>query len=143
MAIRAYRDDDHAAVVELWFECGLVAPQNNPERDIERKLAHDPEGFLVGEHEGRVVATCMVGYDGHRGWINYLAVSPAQQGRGWARAIMEHAEEILSDAGCAKINLQVRASNRGVVTFYERIGFKVDDVLSLGKRLVLDDPYKG
>jgi ribosomal protein S18 acetylase RimI-like enzyme len=85
----------------------------------------------------------MVGYDGHRGWINYLAVLPELQGRGYARQIMERAEEILRFAGCAKINLQVRSSNRKVIAFYERMGFAVDDVVSMGKRLELDDPSTG
>ena len=76
MTIRAYRSADQEQVIQLWVDCGLVVAHNNPARDIQRKLAVDPEGFLVGELDGRVVASCMVGYEGHRGWINYLAVAP-------------------------------------------------------------------
>ena len=126
-------------VIELWQRCGLVAPQNNPKRDIERKLKVNPEWFLVGEFEGRIVATCMAGYEGHRGWINYLAVSPKYRRQGLATLMMQEAEHVLKDTGCPKINLQIRASNKGVIAFYEAIGFKKDDVVSMGKRLEQDN----
>ncbi len=82
-----------------------------------------------------MVATVMVGYDGHRGWINYLAVAPNLQRQGVGRQLMAAAESRLRERGCPKINLQVRRSNRGVIAFYERLGFSEDDVVSLGKRL--------
>ncbi len=138
--IRVFRPDDAPAVGALWEACGLVVPHNNPQRDIARKLRVNPEWFLVGEREGRIVATCMAGYEGHRGWINYLAVDPACQRRGHARQIMAEAERLLRAAGCPKINLQVRDSNREVIRFYERIGYRVDPVVSLGKRLEADAP---
>jgi ribosomal protein S18 acetylase RimI-like enzyme len=140
LQIRPYRSDDETAVVELWVACKLVAAQNNPQRDIARKLKVNPEWFLVGELDGRIVATCMVGYEGHRGWINYLAVAPEYQRRGFARQIMEEAERLLRQAGCPKINLQVRTSNAQVIEFYKSIGFKIDDVVSMGKRLETDEP---
>jgi len=138
--IRAYRPEDAQAILDLWLACQLVAPQNNPRRDIARKLRVNPEWFLVGELGGKIIATCMAGYEGHRGWINYLAVAPEHQRRGHARRMMEEAERLLRLAGCPKINLQVRASNKGVIEFYRNIGFKVDEVVSMGKRLELDQP---
>ena len=109
-----------------------------PVRDIERKLLVNPELFLVGELDGKVIATCMAGYEGHRGWINYLAVAPQHQRKGFAREIMQHAESLLRAAGCPKINLQVRSTNAAVIAFYEQLGFQIDAVTSLGKRLVSD-----
>ena len=136
--IRPFQPWDQNAVIELWHECGLVVPHNNPERDIQRKSRVNPEWFLVGEYADRIVATCMVGYDGHRGWINYLAVSPALRRRGIGTRMMEQAEEIMRGAGCAKINLQVRETNRVTIAFYKRIGYTNDRVVSLGKRLEPD-----
>lgn len=123
----------------LWKACGLVVPQNDPRRDIERKLKVNPELFLVGEQDRQIIATCMAGYDGHRGWINYLAVHPEHQRQGLARKIMTHAESLLRAAGCPKINLQVRSTNADVIAFYERLGFRIDAVTSLGKRLQSDE----
>jgi ribosomal protein S18 acetylase RimI-like enzyme len=138
LVIRSYQTRDEAGVIELWLQCNLVVPQNNPERDIRRKLRVNPEWFLVGVLGGHVVATCMAGYEGHRGWINYLAVSPHHRRQGIGRRIMEEAEKKLSAAGCPKINLQVRETNRAVIQFYERIGYTRDLVASMGKRLEND-----
>ncbi len=136
--IRPFRLEDEAAVLELWGACGLIVPHNDPRKDIRRKLQVNPEWFLVGEESGAVVATCMVGYEGHRGWINYLAVAPVRQRQRLATRMMEKAEEILREAGCPKINLQVRSGNLQVIGFYESLGFKIDAVTSLGKRLEVD-----
>ena len=127
-------------VIKLWKECGLIVPHNNPLRDIERKLKVNSEWFLVGELNEEIIASCMAGYEGHRGWINYLAVSPVFQRKGYATEIMRRAEELLTEAGCPKINLQVRTSNKSVIEFYCSIGFKVDNVISMGKRIDQDDP---
>jgi ribosomal protein S18 acetylase RimI-like enzyme len=137
MMIRAFRAADEDAVIALWRECGMLR-WTDPKKDIARKLAVDPEWFLVGESAGRVVATCMIGYEGHRGWINLLAVSPALQGAGHGRALMTEAERILRGVGCAKINLQVRAANTTVIAFYEKLGFASEDLINLGKRLTHD-----
>ena len=126
----------------MWLECGLVTAWNNPERDIERKLKVNPEWFLVGELGGRIIATCIAGYEGHRGGINYLAVSPEYRRRGFAAKIFKKAEQLLRKAGCPKINLLVRKSNTGVIAFYKKQGYKIDDVVSMGKRLVEDKPFK-
>jgi ribosomal protein S18 acetylase RimI-like enzyme len=136
--IRPFQPADETAVVALWRVCGLVRPQNDPRKDIARKQRVNPEWFLVGEIAGRVVATVMVGYEGHRGWINYLAVEPGVQRAGFGRALMTEAERLLRAAGCPKISLQVRSSNASVVEFYRRLGFAPDDVVSLGKRLEHD-----
>ena len=141
MHIRPFSKEDTDTVVHIWLECGLIVPHNNPIHDIERKLKVNPEWFLVGELDGQIVATCMVGYEGHRGWINYLAVKPEFRRQGFGRLMMEHAEDLMQSAGCAKINLQVRASNIDVVRFYERIGYKQDKVVNMGKRLDPDSPY--
>lgn len=138
LTIRPYHPEDRSAVIALWDACGLLAPQNDPEKDIARKLAVQPEGFLVGMIDGRPVATCMAGYDGHRGWINYLAVSPAHRRKGRARQMLAAAETWLRAAGCPKINLQVRSANTGAMAFYRAIGFIEDDVQSFGKRLEKD-----
>ena len=143
MEIRAYQTGDEAAVIDLWSRCGLVRPQNNPHEDIRRKLEVAPELFLVGVSGNKIIATAMAGYEGHRGWINYLAVAPSAQQQGHGRMIMEHAERLLRERGCPKINLQVRAGNKEAIEFYKRIGFSIDDVLSMGKRLVVDEPFEG
>jgi len=136
--IRQYDVDDWDEVIDLWIQCGLVVPQNDPNRDIERKLRVNPEWFLVGELEGNIVATCMAGYEGHRGWINYLAVAPGYRRRGFAAKLIREAERILRQAGCPKINLQIRTSNSVVIEFYKAIGYSIDDVVSMGKRLDKD-----
>jgi ribosomal protein S18 acetylase RimI-like enzyme len=137
--IRRYQAQDRDAVIRLWQGCGLVAPQNNPEMDIARKLKVNPEWFLVGEQDGKIIATCMAGYEGHRAWINYLAVAPDLRRQGLARQIMEKAEDLLKTAGYPKINLQIRSSNKDVIEFYKTMGFTRDDVVSMGKRLEQED----
>lgn len=133
--IRAFRASDEVQVIALWEACGLVVPWNVPALDISRKTDFQPDLFFVAERDGGIVGTVMAGYEGHRGWINYLAVSPSLQGSGLGRELMEVAEEKLRALGCPKINLQVRSSNRAVIEFYEALGFQVDEVVSLGKRL--------
>ncbi len=138
--IRPYQPDDESAVVDLWKRCGLTRPWNDPRKDIVRKRLVRPDLFLVGSLQGQVVATVMAGYDGHRGWINSLAVDPDHQRQGFGRAIMEAAEDRLRASGCPKINLQVRTSNAAVIGFYRSVGYGLDDVVSLGKRLEHDGP---
>lgn len=135
MQIRSFQIDDEAQVVALWERCDLVVPWNDPRTDIALKLQVQPELFLVGVHDEQVVGTVMAGYEGHRGWLNYLAVAPNMQGRGVGRCLVEAATDVLRELGCPKVNLQIRASNTGVIEFYKRLGFTVDDVVSMGKRL--------
>lgn len=136
--IRPFAPRDTEAVVALWCACGLARPQNDPHKDIARKLRVNPEWFLVAESDGAIVGTVMAGYEGHRGWINYLGVAPAQQRGGLGQRLMDEAEARLRAAGCPKINLQVRPDNRAAIAFYERIGFAVEGAISLGKRLERD-----
>jgi len=144
MRIRPYRAADQDAVIALWTSCGLVRPANDPELEIAMKLVAGGKWLLVAEASSglgatkRVVGTVMAGYDGHRGWINYLAVEPKSRGGGIGRALMAEAESVLKAAGCPKINLQVRTENAAVTEFYERLGFSVDAVVSMGKRLEID-----
>jgi len=142
LLIRPYHPNDEEAVIQLWIDCDLVVPQNNPKRDIERKLKVNPEWFLVGLFNGEVVATCMAGYEGHRGWINYLAVSPKHRRREFATQMMNEAENLLKNVGCPKINLQIRDTNSQAIEFYKSIGFITDQVVSMGKRLEPDAPYE-
>ena len=137
---RPFQIADEKAVVELWGRCGLIVPQNDPRKDIQRKLRVRPDLFRVGLLDATIVAVVMIGYDGHRGWINYLAVDPEHRRKGFGRRLMKEAEELLRAEGCAKINLQVRTSNQEVVAFYNAIGFQQDDVVSLGLRLEKDEP---
>ena len=139
MEIRPFEAQDEAAVIQLWQRAGLTRPWNDPARDIRRKLQVQPEWFLVGLVDDRLVASVMAGFDGHRGWINYLAVDPDDQRRGFGRMIMMHAERLLHNFGCPKINLQIRRDNVQAAAFYESLGFSEDAVVSYGKRLIPDD----
>ena len=139
MRIRPFTIGDTEPVIALWRDCDLTRPWNDPARDIDRKLAQADDLLLVGTVDDRVVGTVMAGYDGHRGWINYLAVDPKARGVGHGRALMAAAELRLREVGCPKINLQVRDSNSDALAFYERIGFTIDAVISLGKRLVIEN----
>ena len=138
MDIREYQSSDEQAVVRLWTECGLVRPWNDPHKDIRRKLSVQPEMFLVGVLDNEVMATVMAGFDGHRGWVNYLAVAVKCRRRGLARMLMERVEQQLKEMGCPKLNMQVRVSNTDVLAFYERLGYAPDYAVSLGKRLISD-----
>jgi ribosomal protein S18 acetylase RimI-like enzyme len=139
IVIRPYQAADEDALVALWRTAGLTRPWNDPHRDIARKLRVRPEWLLVADEDGDVVGTVMVGYDGHRGWINYLAVAPAHRGAGLGRALMAEAERVLAEAGCPKVNLQLRRGNDEALAFYEALGYARDDVVSLGRRLEHDD----
>lgn len=144
MLIRPFDEADTEQVVALWHACGLTRPWNDPYRDIARKLAVQRELFLVGvdeavgPDEAGVIATVMGGYEGHRGWVNYLAVHPDARGAGHARTLMAELESMLLERGCPKISLQVRGDNTDALGFYAALGYGVDDAVSLGKRLIAD-----
>lgn len=138
MDIRPFSMEDEKAVITLWQKCDLVRPWNNPRLDIQRKLKVNRELFLVGLLNSTIVATAMGGYDGHRGWVNYLAVEPALQRKGFGRQLMQEIEKRLLELGCPKLNLQVRSGNAAAIEFYNRIGYEDDNVISLGKRLIPD-----
>ena len=141
LKIREYQYSDEQQVIDLWFACNLVVPWNNPILDIERKLKVNPELFLVGEINNQVIASVMAGYEGHRGWINYLAVWPEFQRKGYAKEIMSVVEKKLKDIGCPKINLQIRSNNESVIKFYESIGYFDEHMTSMGKKLSDDPEY--
>ena len=141
MDIRKFREQDRKAVISLWRRCGLLVPWNHPDLDIDRKLEVQGELFLVGVIEGAVVAVAMGGYEGHRGWINYLAVDPEMRRQGLGRMMMERIEAGVRDMGCPKINLQIRENNLDVIRFYENIGYSSDHVIGFGKKLSEDLEY--
>ena len=138
MKIRAFEAPDEPQVIDLWHACDLTRPWNDPRLDIARKARVQPELFLVGVEQAQVIATVMAGYDGHRGWINDLAVAPAHRGKRHAAALLHRVEERLREAGCPRLNLQIRAGNADALAFYRRMGYAQDDVLSFGKRLSPD-----
>lgn len=129
---------DIEPVIELWRQCELIRPWNNPYLDIQRKLTTQPELFLVACLDGQIVGSAMIGYEGHRAWVYYLAVHPSYQKQGIGLALMQKAEQLLIDRDCPKIQLMVRKSNREAISFYEAQGYEVSDVLVLGKRLIED-----
>jgi ribosomal protein S18 acetylase RimI-like enzyme len=137
--VRVFRESDEARVIELWTLAGLVRPWNDPKKDIARKLELQRELFLVAELDGTLVGTVMAGYEGHRGWINYLAVDIGERRRGIGSALMRDAERRLRLAGCPKINLQIRHENTAIQAFYATLGFTDDQVMSMGKRLENDE----
>ena len=136
--IRPFQTEDEAALIKLWQLCELTVPWNDPHKDIARKLKVQPELFLVGMLENHLISSVMGGYDGHRGWINYLAVHPDFQAQGLAQQIMDFLESALRKIGCPKINLQIRAGNDKVILIYQKLGFTDDRVVSMGKRLEED-----
>jgi ribosomal protein S18 acetylase RimI-like enzyme len=139
MNIKPYHPDNQQAVINLWQACNLVVAWNDPIKDIQRKMLVDPDLFLIGELSEDIVATVMGGYEGHRGWINYLAVSPEHQRKGYARAMMQQVEALILQKGSPKINLQVRSNNIDVIQFYQAIGYDIENAVGLGKRLIPDD----
>jgi len=140
LVIRSFESADEAAVVALWHAAGLTRSWNDPHADIRRKQAVQPELFLVGEVDREIVATAMAGYDGHRGSVYYLAVGAAHQRCGYGRALMVEIERRLEALGCPKLNLMVRHDNRAALGFYERLGYDEAGAVTLGKRLIVDEP---
>ena len=124
MEIRSYKTSDRSSVISLWELCGLVVPgKNNPERDIDfAALSKDAE-ILVGTVSNKIVATVMVGHDGHRGWLYYVAVAPARQKSGLGRRMVEAAEAWLRQRGAPKAQLMIRETNTQVETFYAKLGY--------------------
>jgi ribosomal protein S18 acetylase RimI-like enzyme len=139
ITIRPFELTDKPAVINLWHECGLVVAWNDPEKDIQRKLAVNPELFLVALVDDTLVGTVMGGYEGHRGWINYMAVLPDHQGKGIGRQLIEQTESNLLALGCPKINLQVRSTNTQIIEYYKTLGFSEDHAVGMGKRLIPDN----
>lgn len=140
MEIRPYEKRDEEAVAKLWREVFPDSPRwNVPEEDIRCKLEVQRELFLVAAIDEGIVGTAMAGYDGHRGWVYYVAVDSAHRRKGIGGALMERVERELTRLGCHKLNLQVRRSNEETVAFYEKLGYSVEDHVSMGKRLETED----
>ena len=135
LLIRPFKEVDEEALVSLWNMCKLTVPWNNPYKDIARKLKVQAELFLVGYLEDKLIASVMAGYDGHRGWINYFAVHPDFQGRGYGKQLMNNVENGLRELGCPKINLQIREGNDKVFSYYQKLGFVEEDRINMGKRI--------
>ncbi len=133
--ITRYRSEFQDSVIDLWKKCGLIVPQNDPVVDIRKKVEYQPELFFVALLDDLVVGSFMAGYEGHRGWLNYLAVLPQYQGQGYGKKLVEKALAELKKLGCLKVNLEVRKSNSSVIDFYMHLGFKDNEVVGLGKRL--------
>jgi ribosomal protein S18 acetylase RimI-like enzyme len=137
--IRSYMESDETEVARLWRDVFSAAPAwNNPESDIRRKLEVQRELFFVALDGDKLVGTVLAGYDGHRGWVYYLAVSPQGRRSGTGRALMTRVEEELAALGCHKLNLQVRADNPVVVAFYRKLGYLIEERISMGKLLPVD-----
>ena len=136
MQIRHYHPTDEVSVLDVWQTVlPDEAPHNEPATSLANKLKMDDDLLLVATVEERIVGTVMGGYDGHRGWIYSLAVLPEFRREGIGSALCRRLEELLTKRGCLKLNLQVRSDNAGVIAFYERLGYAVENRASLGKRL--------
>lgn len=122
-AVREIRDEDVEGVVALWRASGVARPWNDPHQDIAFARRNPHSTILIAEYGGRVAATVMVGEDGHRGWVYYVAAAPEHQGQGLGRAVMAAAEDWLAARGVWKLNLLVREDNASVRRFYERLGY--------------------
>ena len=133
--IRLARDEDRTAVIALWEACGLTRPWNDAATDFARAVVGAGSDILVLELEGQLAATVMVGDDGHRGWVYYLGVAPDHRGHGLGRVLMEAAEAWLQDRGAPKIQLMVRDNNEPAIGFYKALGYEVQPVVTIGKRL--------
>jgi ribosomal protein S18 acetylase RimI-like enzyme len=137
-AIRQFVPNDTNRVIFIWEQCDLVRSWNNPNFDIQRKLNFQKELFFVGLLNDEIIATAMFGYDGHRGWLNYFAVLPNFQKRGFGKKLMTFGEMALIEKGCPKLNLQIRDDNTKAINFYQKVGYKEDAAVSFGKRLIED-----
>ena len=137
MEIRPFEERDEPAVIALW-EAVFPAdrPWNDPAEIIRRKRAIQRELFFVAALDSDVVGTAFGGYDGNRGWVYHVAVGPGHRRLGIGSALVRRVEDALRAAGCPKVNLQVHATNAGVVAFYEQLGYRVEERISMGKPLV-------
>ncbi|RKR06821.1 ribosomal protein S18 acetylase RimI-like enzyme [Kushneria sinocarnis] len=139
MQLRPYRNGDEEAVISLWQQCALTRPWNDPHRDIARKCAEDPTLFLVGTIDEQLMASAMAGYDGHRGWLHYLAVAPEWQGRGYGRELIVAVERLLIERGCPRLMMMVRPGQPRLLEYYRELGYDAGDFTTLGKRLIADE----
>lgn len=139
MGVSAATIGDTEAVIALWQNCELTRPWNNPEADFAKAIENPTSDILLLTECETLIATIMVGYDGHRGWVYYLAVHPDHRRKGLGKRMMEAAEAWLRERGAPKIQLMVRSANADVIAFYEALGLERQDVVTLGRRLDEDD----
>ena len=136
MRIRPCTDDDRTGVIALWERVFPDDPPHNaPPKMFDAKLVVNDGLLFVAADADTVFGTAMAGYDGHRGWLYTVAVSPEHRRRGVGTALVHHAVAALRAMGCTKVNLQVRATNAAVVEFYESLGFEVEERVSMGMRI--------
>ena len=135
LLIRPFKEGDEEELVSLWNMCKLTVPWNDPYKDITRKIKVQAELLLVGQLEEKLIASVMAGYDGHRGWINYFAVHPDFQSRGYGKQLMENVETKLRELDCPKINLQIRGGNDKVCSYFQKLGYVEEKRINMGKRL--------
>lgn len=133
--IREIEDADVSSLIALWQTSGLTRPWNDPEADIDQARGNTHSKILVGLLQGEIVASIMVGEDGHRGWVYYLAVDPRHKQHGLGRCMMDAAELWLRGRGVPKLNLMIRNDNAAATGFYERIGYSRSDVVCYQKTL--------
>lgn len=132
MIIRKYIKSDRDGLIQLWAESFPSEPRHNePSKMIQAKVLVD-DLIFVAEEKGIIVAACMAGYDGHRGWLYSVAVASDQRRRGIGKNLIEEAMKSLKQLGCVKVNLQIRASNHEVKAFYQALGFGVEERISMG-----------
>lgn len=136
LSFRPFADADEEAVISLWDRCGLTRPWNDPNKDIRLAREKPASDILVGELDGKIVASVMVGHDGHRGALYYVSVDPDHQGKGYGRQVMRHAEDWLKGEGIWKLNLLLRADNEKIRAFYETLGYEVEPRLCMARRLL-------
>jgi ribosomal protein S18 acetylase RimI-like enzyme len=135
IAFREIEDCDVEPVVALWRACGLARAWNDPYKDISFARAGKESAILVGAVDGKLAASVMVGHDGHRGMLYYVAVDPSVQGKGLGKQAVKAAEDWLRRRGVWKINLLVRAENEKTRGFYENLGYEVSPVMCMARRI--------
>jgi len=135
MKVASVEEQDIPAVIALWKECGLTRPWNDPEKDLRFALKGPASTVLLGKLGNQVVASVMVGHDGHRGALYYLSTAPQHQGKGLGRAIHDAAVDWLQGQGVWKINLLVRTENEKVRGFYKALGYGENSTVSFGKQI--------
>jgi len=123
LSIAAIEDDDIASVIALWQRCGLTRPWNNPVADVALARKGPNAAALVGREDRKIVASVLVGHDGHRGWVYYVAVDPDCRHKGYGRIVMDSAEDWLRGHGIEKLQLMVRPDNNEVQAFYQSLGY--------------------
>jgi ribosomal protein S18 acetylase RimI-like enzyme len=135
LEISEIKDEDVEDIIQLWQRCDLLRAWNDPCHDVTLARRTPTSSILVGKKDGRIIASALAGFEGHRGWIYYVCVDPSVQRQGFGRAIMSAAEAWLRQRGAPKINLQVRFTNLAVLGFYDKLGYEYQKFAVMGKRI--------